>query len=88
MTFGDGGASWRLKALRRAEAQAAEEGKDLENLVSERFGSLSALTEGLSKRRTAHREHCRVFQPLFCKVALWLRLIPAALHQPVNMQGT
>ena len=56
-SIGDGGASWRLKALRRAEAQAAEEGADLENLVAERFGSLTALTEGLSGQRTAHREH-------------------------------
>ena len=55
-SFGDGGASWRLKALRRAEAQAAEQGTDLESLVSERFGSLSSLTDSLSNRRTAHRK--------------------------------
>ncbi len=27
--IGDGGASWRMKALRRAQAQAAEEGSNL-----------------------------------------------------------
>ena len=54
-SIGDGGASWRLKALRRAEAQAADEGKDLESIVSERFGSVTALTGSLGQR-TAHRE--------------------------------
>lgn len=58
-TTGDGGASWRLKALKRAEAQAAEEGKDLESIVSERFGSVTALT-GSVGQRTAHRESCQI----------------------------
>lgn len=52
--IGDGGASWRLKALRRAQAQAAEEGKSLDSLVSERFGSLDALT--YAEERSAHCE--------------------------------
>ncbi|PSC69918.1 CWF19 2 [Micractinium conductrix] len=52
---GDGGASWRLKALKRAQAQAGEEGKKVNEIVSERWGSLAELTAGLtSGRRAAH----------------------------------
>eukprot|EP00897_Mesotaenium_endlicherianum_P002075 jgi/Mesen1/1896/ME000143S00946 len=45
---GDGGASWRLKALRRAQEQAAREGKSLEELVQQ--GSLvqQSFMQGLS----------------------------------------
>lgn len=53
-TFGDGGASWRLKALKRAQAQAEEQGVDVKSVVSERFASLAALTEGLGKQNAAH----------------------------------
>jgi len=53
-TFGDGGASWRLKALKRAQAQAEEEGLDVKTVVSERFASLAALTDGLGKQNAAH----------------------------------
>lgn len=35
---GDGGASWRLKALKRAQEQAAREGRKLEEVC--RYGSL------------------------------------------------
>ncbi|KAK9823428.1 hypothetical protein WJX72_002672 [[Myrmecia] bisecta] len=51
---GDSGASWRLKALRRAQAQAAEQGADVKQVVEERWGSLSALTAGLTAGRAAH----------------------------------
>ena len=39
---GDGGASWRMKALRRAQAQAAEEGSNLGE-VSLLFGRSASL---------------------------------------------
>lgn len=50
---GDGGASWRLKALRRAQAAAAEEGRSVNDIVSERFSSLKDLTASLTERRAA-----------------------------------
>ena len=40
---GDGGASWRLKALRRAQERAAEEGRDLGDEVRTRHASVGAL---------------------------------------------
>lgn len=56
---GDGGASWRLKALARAKAQAGDAsdpnfGRKVGDIVSEQWGSLSELTAGLTNTRAAH----------------------------------
>ncbi|XP_059461046.1 uncharacterized protein LOC132190161 [Corylus avellana] len=50
---GDGGASWRLKALKRAREQADREGGKLDEVVEERWGSLGQLTVSLASRRAA-----------------------------------
>ncbi|CAN8244744.1 unnamed protein product [Cochlearia groenlandica] len=50
---GDGGASWRLKALKRAKEQAAREGQRLEEVAGERWGSLGNLVESVSSQRAA-----------------------------------
>ncbi|CAK7338332.1 unnamed protein product [Dovyalis caffra] len=50
---GDGGASWRLKALKRAQEQAAREGRKLEEVVEERWDSLGQLTVSASSRMAA-----------------------------------
>lgn len=53
-TVGDGGASWRMKALKRAQSQASGDGKTLSDVVSERWGSVTDLTRGISENKTAH----------------------------------
>ncbi|KAJ9531731.1 hypothetical protein QJQ45_021883, partial [Haematococcus lacustris] len=50
---GDGGLSWRLKALRRAQEQAAAGGAPLAQVVAERWGSLGQLTSALTEGRAA-----------------------------------
>ncbi|XP_059632401.1 uncharacterized protein LOC132275045 [Cornus florida] len=50
---GDGGASWRLKALKRAQEQAAREGRKLGEVVEERWGSLGQLAVSVSSRSAA-----------------------------------
>lgn len=56
---GDGGASWRLKALARAKQQASDAsnpnfGRRVGDIVSEQWGSLAELTAGLTNSRAAH----------------------------------
>lgn len=53
-SVGDGGASWRMKALKRAQQQAREEGGSVRSIVEERWGSLATLTDDLSKSKIAH----------------------------------
>ncbi|XP_019181712.1 PREDICTED: CWF19-like protein 2 isoform X2 [Ipomoea nil] len=50
---GDGGASWRLKALKRAKEQAAREGRKLDEVVEERWGSMSQLAVSVASRKVA-----------------------------------
>nr|XP_027090161.1 CWF19-like protein 2 [Coffea arabica] len=50
---GDGGASWRLKALKRAQEQAACEGRKLEEVVEDRWGSLGELAVSVASHRVA-----------------------------------
>ncbi|ONK59634.1 uncharacterized protein A4U43_C08F8640 [Asparagus officinalis] len=50
---GDGGASWRLKALKRAREQAAREGRKLDEVVEERWGSLGHLATSVAAHRAA-----------------------------------
>ncbi|PNW70985.1 hypothetical protein CHLRE_17g741550v5 [Chlamydomonas reinhardtii] len=57
---GDGGASWRLKALKRAQERAKAEGKSLHEVVGDRYGSVAQLTEDLSAMSAAHgKAHLR-----------------------------
>ncbi|KAL2463538.1 CwfJ-like family protein [Forsythia ovata] len=50
---GDGGASWRLKALKRAQQQAAREGRKLDEVVEERWGSMGQFAASVASRRVA-----------------------------------
>ncbi|CAI9118271.1 OLC1v1019814C1 [Oldenlandia corymbosa var. corymbosa] len=50
---GDGGASWRLKALKRAQEQAAREGRNFEEVVQDRWGSLGQLAVSVAAHKVA-----------------------------------
>lgn len=50
---GDGGASWRLKALKRAKEQAARDGRNIKEVVAERWGSLGHLAVSAASHRAA-----------------------------------
>ena len=59
--IGDGGASWRMKALARAKRQVEDPedpnyGKRLQEVVGKHWGSLADLTQGLGQERAAHGE--------------------------------
>eukprot|EP00798_Chlamydomonas_sp_ICE-L_P003126 gene3126-13138_t len=51
---GDGGLSWRMKALARAKTAAQAEGTDVASVVANRWGSLGGLTDELHHGRAAH----------------------------------
>ncbi|KAK6161384.1 hypothetical protein DH2020_004765 [Rehmannia glutinosa] len=53
VVVGDGGASWRLKALKRAQEQAAREGRKLEEVVEERWGSMGHLAASVASHNVA-----------------------------------
>ncbi|KAL1342900.1 uncharacterized protein [Arachis hypogaea] len=60
---GDGGASWRLKALKRAQEQAAREGRSFPEVVAERWGSLGDLTASVASNAAAPaRAHLRAIR--------------------------
>ncbi|WVY98476.1 hypothetical protein V8G54_030627 [Vigna mungo] len=50
---GDGGASWRLKALKRSQEQAAREGRNFNEVVQERWGTLGELTASVASNAAA-----------------------------------
>ncbi|GMH18850.1 hypothetical protein Nepgr_020691 [Nepenthes gracilis] len=50
---GDGGASWRLKALKRAKEQASREGRSLDKVVEERWGPLGHLAASVASQKAA-----------------------------------
>ncbi|CAL5207521.1 unnamed protein product [Lathyrus oleraceus] len=50
---GDGGVSWRLKALKRGQEQATREGRRFQEVVGERWGSLGELTASVASKAAA-----------------------------------
>ncbi|XP_058769478.1 uncharacterized protein LOC131643305 [Vicia villosa] len=67
---GDGGASWRLKALKRAQEQAAREGRSFQEVVGERWGSLGELTASVASGAAAPaRAHLRAIKSRQRRVA-------------------
>ncbi|RDX63717.1 CWF19-like protein 2, partial [Mucuna pruriens] len=60
---GDGGASWRLKALKRAQEHAAREGRNFQEVVEERWSSLAELTASVASHAAAPvRAHLRAIK--------------------------
>ncbi|KAK4425547.1 CWF19-like protein 2 [Sesamum alatum] len=51
--IGDGGASWRLKALKRAQEQAAREGRKLQEVVEERWGAMGHFAASVASHSVA-----------------------------------
>ncbi len=54
---GDGGASWRLKALRRAQERAAAEGRKVDEVVSEHWGSINELVTSIGDSAAHGKAH-------------------------------
>ncbi|KAM2212193.1 hypothetical protein COP1_022392 [Malus domestica] len=60
---GDGGASWKLKALKRAKEQATREGRRLQEVIGERWGSLGQLTVSVASNKAAQsRAHLQAIR--------------------------
>ncbi|XP_006838815.2 CWF19-like protein 2 isoform X1 [Amborella trichopoda] len=53
LVVGDGGASWRLKALKRAQEQADREGRKLDAVIEERWGSAGQMAVSLASTKAA-----------------------------------
>eukprot|EP01018_Ginkgo_biloba_P000136 Gb_34447 [translate_table: standard] len=49
----DGGASWRLKTLKRAQEQVAREGQKFDEVVEKRWGSFGKMTKSVATTRGA-----------------------------------
>ena len=82
---GDGGASWRLKALARAKAQSGDAsdpnfGRKVGDIVSEQWGSLAELTAGLSTSRAAHGTFTDVRLCVIKLLQIGLRTQPLLHH--------
>ena len=56
---GDGGASWRLKALKRAKERSLEEGRSLAEVVGDRWGSVGDLVESIGHSAAHAKAHLK-----------------------------
>ncbi|OZJ04866.1 hypothetical protein BZG36_02602 [Bifiguratus adelaidae] len=56
---GDAGSNWRMTKLRRVQEQAREEGRSVEEVGRERYGSLEKLQEALDERAELDRRRER-----------------------------
>lgn len=56
-SVGDGGASWRMKALKRAQVQAQVEGTSLTDVVQQRWGSVSELAASAERAAPMDAHH-------------------------------
>ncbi len=56
-SVGDGGASWRMKALKRAQVQAQVEGTSLNDVVQQRWGSVSELAVSAERAAPSDAHH-------------------------------
>ncbi|XP_058208320.1 uncharacterized protein LOC131321351 [Rhododendron vialii] len=57
---GDGGASWRLKALKHAQELAAREGQNFKEVVEDPWGSMGQLAVSVAPR-TAASSHAHLY---------------------------
>ncbi|XP_021916125.1 CWF19-like protein 2 isoform X2 [Zootermopsis nevadensis] len=58
-SVGDRGVGWLRRALKRAEEQAADEGRSVEDVAAERWGSLQKLKTMLAEAEEKSRSHGR-----------------------------